>query len=314
MGKKSGKKTGASQKTSVPDGLETLWSYLTGSEEDRAQLKAEQTRAGQQPERCRMATPEDYYRELEKDRLRSEASSSRSRQRSSPYADNVHVTSHDGDREEGQLQAFGEVSASPTSLGSLKRKGAASEAAPLLNKEKERRNVTEGSAAKVKEADPSRLVVATRPSEDSMSQEPLRSSAEHVPGKDVLIGSRSAGDKNKEVALLPAETNNFINLQELEKCLAPLYAFFQGLQEVKERVEELGAAAEAPLKGLMTYLRRLGREAPASINLAVQMFTSQQKSMQCCYCKFSMQQDQPMLYTIEQRWPGLFVEEQNFYA
>ncbi|XP_028663392.1 uncharacterized protein LOC114656136 [Erpetoichthys calabaricus] len=42
------------------------------------------------------------------------------------------------------------------------------------------------------------------------------------------------------------------------------------------------------------------------------MFNSQQKSMQCCYCKFSMQQDQPMLYTIEQRWPELFVEEQVY--
>ncbi|XP_051784743.1 uncharacterized protein LOC114641604 [Erpetoichthys calabaricus] len=52
--------------------MEQLWTYLTGSEEDREQFKATQTRAGQQSERCRMATPEDYYRELERDRQRSE--------------------------------------------------------------------------------------------------------------------------------------------------------------------------------------------------------------------------------------------------
>ncbi|KAG2455191.1 ZP4 protein, partial [Polypterus senegalus] len=66
MGKKSGKKTESTQKTSVPDGLETLWAYLTGGEEEREQAEAEQIRAGEQPELCRIKTPEDYYRELER--------------------------------------------------------------------------------------------------------------------------------------------------------------------------------------------------------------------------------------------------------
>ncbi|KAG2463211.1 NRG3 protein, partial [Polypterus senegalus] len=102
----------------------------------------------------------------------------------------------------------------------------------------------------------SRLVVASRPSEDSNSQEPLHVPAEHVPGGDVLIGSRPEGKLNAEAKMQPAVITNCLDLQGLEKYLEPLHRFLQGVEELKERVEELGATAAAPVKALKDFVQR----------------------------------------------------------
>ncbi|KAG2463521.1 ZNF79 protein, partial [Polypterus senegalus] len=81
----------------------------------------------------------------------------------------------------------------------LERRGRAGEAPPKQKAaDKEGRVVADESAAVKEKADRSRLVVASRPSEDSNSQGPLRDPAEHVPGGDVFIGSRP-GDQISEL-------------------------------------------------------------------------------------------------------------------
>ncbi|KAG2463334.1 FXR1 protein, partial [Polypterus senegalus] len=72
MGKKSGKKNGNRPVKQPLEDDVNMWTYLTGSEEDRARFKAEQNRLGRQRERGRIETPEDYYTELRLDRLCSE--------------------------------------------------------------------------------------------------------------------------------------------------------------------------------------------------------------------------------------------------
>ncbi|KAG2462051.1 SMC4 protein, partial [Polypterus senegalus] len=113
---------------------------------------------------------------------------------------------------------------------------------------------------------------------DSKIQEPLRDPAEHMTGGDMLIGSQPAGKEIAEAKLNPAVLTNFMDLRGLEKYLEPLHRFLQDLKELKKRVAELGATAEAPLNGLMKYLRRLGREAPVVIDAGIQIEIMPSKS------------------------------------
>ncbi|KAG2466912.1 PALM2 protein, partial [Polypterus senegalus] len=68
----------------------------------------------------------------------------------------------------------------------------------------------------------------------------------------------------------PAVVTNCLDLRGLEKYLEPLHRFLQGVEELKERVEELGATAAAPVKALKDFVQRLRREAPEMIDAGVQ--------------------------------------------
>ncbi|KAG2468068.1 AP2D factor, partial [Polypterus senegalus] len=107
--------------------------------------------------------------------------------------------------------------------------------------------------------------------ENSKSQKPLRSLSEHVPGAGMLIGSQPEGKASVWLGLPPAELNNFIDVRELKKLTEPIQSFFQVLTSIEKIIGELGAAAEAPMKKVNEYLRRLGREPPVLYNLAVQI-------------------------------------------
>ncbi|KAG2460781.1 HDAC5 deacetylase, partial [Polypterus senegalus] len=111
----------------------------------------------------------------------------------------------------------------------------------------------------------------------------IPATAEHVPGGDVLIGSRPAVSK-RVAKMQPAVITNCLDLQGLEKYLEPLHRFLQGVEDLKERVEELGATAAAPVKALKDFVQRLRREAPEMIDAGVQVSPSrvvENKGTQC---------------------------------
>ncbi|KAG2469313.1 MERTK kinase, partial [Polypterus senegalus] len=158
----------------------------------------------------------------------------------------------------GNPESSDEAGRSLTGPSLLEREGKAGEAPPKQEAtDKEGRVVADESAAVKEKADRSRLVVASRPSEDSNSQEPLRDPAKHACGRGVLIGSRPEGKQNAEALTTPAVNINCLDLQGLEEYLAPLNSFLQEYAELKERVLELGAMAAALLKALREFVQRL---------------------------------------------------------
>ncbi|KAG2457036.1 CHODL protein, partial [Polypterus senegalus] len=202
------------------------------------------------------------------------------------FVESGHVISPDGLWEgEGRQQYGGEVSVPSMESRSLKGKGEAGKAAPAVFKSNEGRDVTERSADKIEKVDRSRPVAPPRPSNrNSKSQEPLQDPAEHVPGADVLIGSRPVGKEKVEVKLPTAELNDKIELRDLEKLLEPICALLQTLINIKNQVEELRETAEAPLKRIWHYLQRFGREAPVMIDAGIQVSPArivQYKGTQC---------------------------------
>ncbi|KAG2470694.1 TECTA protein, partial [Polypterus senegalus] len=87
----------------------------------------------------------------------------------------------------------------------------------------------------------------------------------------MLIGSRPGGGADEGPSPPTADSNNNIEVQELEKLIQPIQSFFQVLSSMKKLIKELGTTAQAPLRLVEKYLQRFGQELPKMVNSAVQM-------------------------------------------